>query len=343
MTGKYHTHFGAYPILEIALERALTESFQGRNVDSFARNEDFIYGAKDVFSYKNVYNDLKRGDYIKTPEFFVGECKYQYNKNMGFEGTNNAELLEKLIGFFEAEGCRVLVRNASSLGFPTYNVFIPTYSEVIFHSLSKKYFSSFAHSKTATGILRDLKNAKVHELPLLLLHIDEMKKLSTVNEGLFNFANCANLMLKCSNDESTYLMAASLAYVYYSLGNVPMALGQLDKFYSLTDGEDAEYLLCLRRYLSMRVNNYDNETAKKLVEAFHKKETVSKLWSYIEKNANPFEDFVLSCDCKSCETCMLAHCCKQVYTRSIIDLVNENSKRLDFDDFVDSIKKYSLK
>ena len=137
-------------------------------------------------------------------------------------------------------------------------------------------------------------------------------------------------------------MAASLAFVYYAIGDLPRAIAQLEKFCRLVDAEDEEYLLCLKRYLAMRANGYDAETTKKLISFFHKEESVSKLYGYVDNGKNPFEDFVLHCDLKGCENCVVAHCCKQRYTQSLIDLVNEKSKQLDFDNFADYLKKYTV-
>ena len=342
-TGKYHTHFGAYPVLEIALERTLTESFQGRNIDDFTKNQDFIYSSMELFSYKNVYRDLKKGDYLKTPMFFIGECKHQYNEGVGFSGKNNAELLSQLIEFFDKQGLEIFVRDASSLGFPTYNVFIPTYSEILFHSLSKKHFSSFSYTQAAIKTLRNLKDASFDDYLLLLLHIDEMKKLSTIDNRLFNFANCANLMLDRNQNLNEYLMSSSLAYVYYAMGNLTQALSFLEKMIPLAGENDTEYLLCLKRYLAMLVNNYNENDANRLVKFFHKETTISRLFSYIDNGLNPFEKFVLSCDCVSCDACIIKDICKQKYTQFLINLVNENSKMLSFEAFTNFIKKYSLK
>ena len=340
-TGRYHTHFGAYPKLEIALERALTESFQGRSIDGFAKNESFLYSKNDVFSYQNVYRDLKQGDYLKTPEFFVGECAYEYNPNVGFNGESNAELLSEVIEFIHGQGCEILVRDASSLGFPTYNVFIPTYSEVVFYGLSKRYFSNPASSKTSAAALRDLSRAGMGELLFLLAHLEEMKRMGSVSENIFSFANCANLRLDCPQSVDQYLMNISLAYVYYSLGDHALALSALESL--PTPAADSEYLLCLRRYLSMLVNRYDRPTAERLIKYFHSGDSVGRLMSHLDAGTNPFSELILRCDGESCSECRVEKYCKQRYTRSLVDLVNEGARRVDFDGFVAAIEKYSVR
>ena len=340
-TGKYHTHFGAYPVLEIAIERALTESFQGRNIESFAENEDFLYGANDLLSYQNIYRDLKKGDYLKTPEFFVGECKYKYNRSVGFIGNNNAELLKQVVDFFDKQGCEILVRDASSLGFPTYNVFIPTYSEVVFYGLSKKYFSNPTNSKKAVNALRDLSKVGAVDLMFLLVHIEEIKRLSSIDKKIFSFTNCTGLKIDCDQALDSYMMLSSLAYIYYSINDLAQALLFVEKLIPVAEDKELKYLLCLKRYLAMRVNGYDEEYAKKLVAAFHCDDTVQKLNGYIDSKENPLSDFILHCDQMNCESCKIKEYCKYKYTQTLIDLVNEGARKVDFDGFVHDIKKYS--
>ena len=342
-TGKYHTHFGAYPILEIALERTLTESFQGRNIDSFAKNEDFLYSPSDLFSYKNIYNDLRVGDYLKTPDFFIGECKHSYNANVGFSGKSNSELLVQLIDFFSQQNLDIYVRDSSTLGFPTCDVFVPTYSEVLYHSLSKKYDYSFSKLEAGIMALRNLSVAGFDDYLIVLLHIDQMKKLSAVSKDIFTFANCSKLTLDCPPDDDSYLMAASLAYVYYAMDNLSLALSFVEKMMSLKNDICKDFLLCLKRYMSMKVNNYDEDDIKKLIHYFHNTEIAAKLYSYIDNGLNPFDEFVLHCDFVSCDKCIAKTYCKQKNTQRLIELVNKGAELLSFEDYSEYLKKYTIK
>lgn len=341
-TGKYHTHFGASPILEIALERALTESFQGRNVEKFARNEDFIYDTSNLLSYRNIYLDLKKGDYLKTPAFFLDQCKHPYNSQVGFSGKNNKELLSQIIEYLAKQGKDVLIYNSSCLGFPTYSVLIPEFSEVIFHSLSKKY-NSFANAKAASRILRNLKDANFDDFLLLLLHVSEMKKLADVDPRLFSFSTCANLPLNPAKTPGSMLLSSSIAYVYYEMGNFSQALNHISSMLQLAQECDKEYLTCVKRYLAMTLQGYSAEKTKELISLFHKKETVEKAYACFDAGKNPLGDFVLNCDLNNCDNCQLNSLCYYKYTMSLISIVKEKSKELNFEDLANSLSEYSPK
>ena len=340
-SGRYHTHFGAYPVMEIALERTLTESFQGRNIDKFTSNEGFIYQLKEVSSYKNIYKELKKGNFDKPTDFFVGECKYAYNRDVGFTGANNSELLSQLVEYFASMGKEILVRDASSLGFPTYNVVIPGYSEIIIHSISQKQ-SGFANVKVVTRALRNLPDATFEDYMLLIMHISEMKKLSALNENLFSFATSANLafMRGCALDK--FLLSSSLAYIYWGMGNLTKALDFLCGMIPACKKEDAEFLVCLKRYLSMTLNGDTDKKIESLLKFFHKEETIEKLYSFVKEGKNPFESFVLKCDESSCDGCIACDVCYQKYTSHLISLVHKGASELDFNTFVENIGKYKI-
>lgn len=341
-TGRYHTHFGAYPLLEIAVERALTESFQGRNISGFASNENFIYNTEDLTSYRSIYKDLKRGNYDKTPAFFIGESPYPYNPHVGFDGKNNKELLSQLVTFFGEQGHDILVYNSSCLGFPTYSVLIPAYSEVLLHSLSQKH-NSFANAPRAQKALRDPSKATMNDHLLTLLHINEMKKMADMDPALFRFATCANLPLRGKNDLDNRLMLASMAYIYYAIHQPKQAMSFLNKLISSAPEDEAAYLICLKRYLSMQASGYDEDRTRALLTMFHDPDTVNEVYEQIERGENPFDRFILHCDGEHCEGCRIHGHCGRKYTLSLINIIRKKAKALDFDAFVESLKPYVWK
>ncbi len=338
-TGKYHTHFGAFPVLEIALERTLTESFQGRSIDNFTKNDSFIYDNSELDTYASIYMDLKKGDYIKSVDFFVGNLSSDYNPNVGFSGKNSSELLMQIVEFFKEQGLEILVRDASSLGFPTYNVLIPGYSEIIIHGISKKQ-NSFESIQDAAQLVRDPKKMSLEDSILLILHINEMKKLGSIYDRLFSFATSANLPLSIDKAKDTQLIFSTLCYAYYCIGNYTKLLPYLSKLISISNGEECEYLILLNRYLSLILNGYEKEKIKRLLEIFHTNESINSFYELINNGENPFGRFVISCS-DGCERCSIKENCHLSYTSSLISLVQSGAKSISFDDFKKRIDKYS--
>lgn len=328
-TGKYHTHFAANPIFEIALERALTESFQGRSIDTVAEYSNFKYQGTDVFDYKNLVRELNKGSSEKSPRYFVGKPSYQFKDSWYFKGTNNRELFVECINFLIEQGHDVLIRDCSCLGFPTYQVIAPGYSEVWVHRLSQKT-NETKYRKFATTTCRNPSTASLDDMLGLLLYLPQTK---------FGFSKIALLHSNIGKEADDYLLSATLAYVYYSLGKLSEAAKKVNSMLNSPCHKNTEFLICLERYLNFRTNKYSNEEIKELISYFHSSETVNMLYSSLDNNLNPLEDFVLHCDLECHKDCILYDkCCKQK-TIALSKIIQQKTKEYDSSAFSEVINK----
>ena len=328
-TGKYHTHFGANPVFEIALERALTESFQGRNIRELSEIVDFRFQKEGFFDIKNLKDELVFGVSEKLPGFFVGEPKYQYNNDMGFSGENNKELLKQCIEYFSAKGFDILVRDYSCLGFCTYRVIIPGYSEVFVHRLSEKNNELHYHN-SAMKTLRNPSLATLDERVGLLM------SLARSNSG---FTTESRLHVNLTPKEEGHFMAATLAYINFDLKKYSETLKYINTMLLAKFIQNEEFLICVRRYITLLMNKYSTEQIKNLLYYFHKEESVNKLFAYVEENKNPLDEFTLHCDSNCSEACLLYKKCCNKTVSELADVIFEKTKEMDFNEAVQKINK----
>lgn len=329
-SGRYHTHFGAYPIFEIALERALTESFQGRSIDNIARFRDFRYKKEDLFDLNVLVNELTKGVSEKLPRFFVGKPQFSYNESVGFTGKNNRELFFECLDFFTAQGYDILVRDSSCLGFPTYQVIIPGYSEIFAHRFSPKY-NDRRYGSLAIKTLRNPSAASFEDLLGLMLHLSQTAKMSKNISNAHGFLAGANLCAKLPPNEDAYLMHAALAYVSYTLGKLADTANHIDHMLAKCKGEEEEYLVCVKRYLSLMQNGYGKDEIKEILTYFHTPESIQKFYSCIENSGNPLEPFTLHCDMKCSESCRLYPYCCTARVQELSAIINEKTMEIDPD------------
>ena len=328
-TGRYHTHFGAYPVFEIALERSLTESFQGRNIENITTLEDFLSKKQGEYSFASITNEMTMGTWLKTPEFFIGKSHRPFDENVGMTGGNNKELLRQCQDYFQALGYDILVRDRSCLDFPTYQVIIPGYSEMLIHRLSQK-MDDHRYAVYAMRTLRDPSTATVQDMLGLMMHIDQMDKFTSNIRGVHGFLRGAKLSAALSTEEEGYYMSATLGYIYWVLGRRNDVIPCVDAMIPMADPEDAEYLICLKRYLSLVRCGHDSTHIRQVMEFFHRPETVNRLYDCLEHKGNPLEDFVLRCDLKCSENCKLFNKCYEKRARELTAMLDEKSKKLDF-------------
>lgn len=331
-TGRYHTHFGAYPIFEIALERALTETFQGRNIYGFASFSDFVYREDDLNSTVSIANEMTKGTWEKQPGFFVGEPRYPYHTDVGFDGGNSAQLLGQCVDFLAEQGYEILVRDRSCLGFPTYQILVPGYSEVFIYRLSRK-LDDHRYFRQAARTLRDPSAASRDDKEALLLHLAEMDKLTRNISHVHGFLAAAGLSAQVSADDQKRLMAASMASVHYSLGNTDACIRYLaDLIPGKTDQQTA-WLICLKRYLSLKQHGYGEGEIRSIIAFFHGEGLASQLEACIAGGVDPFGQFTLHCDGNCSEKCKLHGACCQKRVGELAALIAKHQQELDFDAF----------
>lgn len=325
-TGKYHTHFGAHPNFEIALQRTLTEAFQGRNIDNIAKFDGFCYDLEDVRAFRRMITELVVGTSEKTPLFFIREPQGEYKPAAGFAGVNNKDCLKECMDYFRGLGLDVLVRDCSCLGFPTCQVIIPGYSEIIPYRISTQ-FNNYRYQQQATRTLKDPVAANQLELVSLLMHAAESKKNRMY--GLESFQNEAGLPALLPKELSDHLMDAAMAYTHYALGNHGEVLDHVNRMLRWEECPRNGYLICLKRYLTMVKNHYDAADIRKTLEYFHREEDVRELYACLEEKGNPLKAFVLRCDGLCGENCAIRDYCRKRYTDGISALIVEKSAKMD--------------
>ena len=336
-TGRYRTNFGAFPIFEIALQRTLTESFQGRNPDNVARNENFLCGKGQVLDLKNLSIELTQGGGEKQPALFFGTPGYEFRENIGLKGEGNRELLRACVAYFRDMDRDILVRDGSCLGFPTYQVLIPGYSEIFSHRLSAKH-NDRSCVAYAQKVLRNPAAAKPEDIMGLYMHMKWTAKLDQRTNNVHGFTAGAGISADLSPREDAYLMAASLACVSYTMGRYGETVSQIERMLPAAPEQDREYLICLKRYLSLILNGWKPAAIKDFLLLFHNADTVQKLFACLEEKRNPMANFTLRCDGICREDCPLRHGCRKVRVDELAKKINDKTRELDFDTMARSLE-----
>lgn len=331
-TGRYHTHLGAYPVFEIALERALTESFQGKDIHNIARYEDFVFKNPGEFLFSSLSDEIIKGSHEKPFSFFLDQPSYSYHSDIGFTGENNHALLQECIAYFKDQGYDILARDRSCLGFCTYQVIIPGYSEAFLHRLHRP-LDEYRYASKAISALRNPSAASLPDLLGYLMHEEQMNQFNPILHGVHGFLAHSKLSARAPMGLDHFLLAATKGFIYYALGKSQEAIGCINAMLPQTAAEETDFLVCLKRYLSLKLHKHTPEETETILKYLHKSSTVEKLYDMVSQGKNPFDGFTLHCDCIHCDGCRLQPYCCQKRVLEIADILNEESNRLDFQGF----------
>ena len=128
-TGHCFASFGAHPMFEVALERTLTESLQGRqlvqNLDGF---QTPVFDEFVVAEDENIENHFIDSSGLIHANFVAENYDYDF-VHWDFSGSTE-EQWDQLCGKVQAQGCSVYVANYSHYDFEACRIVVPGMSEI---------------------------------------------------------------------------------------------------------------------------------------------------------------------------------------------------------------------
>jgi len=244
------------------------------------------------------------------------------------------------LDYFRDMGYDVLARDRSSLGFPSYQVIIPGYSEWAIHRLSGIGDDS-SQQPLAVRVLRYPTKASKEELHQLSDYLELQKKYGKLTlGGGKEFRKKAMISANIPETLDDQLLYGTLAYVYYGTGNFAEAVEYVSRMNRSGSGKSAEYLTCVKRYLKMKIYGYTQEQIEAGIRFFHKEQTCEKLLACIAEGRNPFEAYTIRCDNMCTPECELYGLCNQKRAQEMMDLIQKKISEMSFADFAQKVKRF---
>ena len=312
----YRVNVAADPVLEIAVQRTLTETFQGKNIVDFSA----LHGGKilkkltDFSMVSNVINQLETSSGVYVADFFANEitCDREATSFEDRTDMTNKELLQYMLSLYKQIGFPVYVRNYSYLGFPSYRFVVPGFSEAV----AVKFQDIFPDALAAecSKYLKDIGSANQEELSLVLMH---SKVLSTVFSRYNNFGRMAGIPM--SGVANAILFPITRSYAAYKTKSYDEAIRQLEQIVhmSTVDENIRKYFTCVSKYIMLRKSGVEKEKVRVILYKFFEEKYVEELYEKVDAGLSPYDGYLLKCDQHRCATCRyegscLYHNCKQI-------------------------------
>lgn len=313
----YRVNVAADPVLEIALQRTLTELMQGKNIHNFtARHGGKIIGKITDFPLtSNITNQLESGNGIYTADFFANEltCDREPTEFADNSNKTNKELLDYMLGLYKDLGKPVYVRNFSYLGFPCYRFVVPGFSEALAVRLSE-LIPEYAIADDAARTMRNVNNANDADLALLLSHT---KTLKTMTGRYSHFGRISGVPL--NGEPLVLLNHVTRAYASYRLGQYSNAISFLDSAIksNAIDCETRQYFACINRYVELKATKISEDKIRVILDKFFEVQHFERLYAALDNGKTPYDEFLLECDFTSCEVCRYKNNCSYKTAKDI--------------------------
>ena len=332
----YMVNVGADPVVEIAIQRTLTETFQGQSLNHFsAYCTRMLDNVKEVNAANNVLNQLETGHGLFTCDFFSEELNNTVS-NFDFPDNTsktNKELLEYMLDIFRKLGKPVYVRNASILGFPCYRFIVPGFSESRGLRLTQP-IQQYSIGREATKVLKDIRNASDDDLSMLLLY---RKMTCDIITRRNNFSHLIGLPLVSCDDG--FLLHMHYAYAFYKSNNIKDCIASITRAgMTASKVENYDYSSCASKYMEFSQKGKSKDEIMLILGKFYNEKSISRLKDNLDKSGDVFGDILVKCDMNSCDTCSMKQQCKFNESKRIIAAVGKK-----YSQFVDGQNKENFK
>ncbi len=335
----YFVKFGSHPQIEIAMERTLTELLQGQDVKHMMGIKEYSYIPPILDVDKNIIGILVNGSGYYPSEFFSKNYSYNFKGYSLQKKSTNREMLMHLLNLLLMNNYHVFIRDVSYLGFPSYHVIVPGFSEVemIDDLNTLDEYVTFVKIKKMIRNISQLTSDGIKELLLL------MEK-----NGIRGEASIPQLLsFNIDDNISWYYRSIDLFKValYYKISNYEKAYHLLDQYLSkvIVDQLNHEiytYYKCVRDYIGTRIDHLDEQNSINALAYFYPKEMISDVIGSFKQPKLLFDKFGLI-RCWECNNCSKIYNCSYQNLKQVNKILKDiyYSNFIDQRDMIEQLKK----
>lgn len=316
-TQAYRVNIAADPVLEIAIQRTLTETFQGKNVRNFTSGHGgrILNKVTDIPAATNVINQLRASNGLYTADYFANEitCTRKATEFADNSGKTNKELLDYMLGLYRQLDRPVYVRNLSFLGFHSYKFVVPGFSETRWVLLNEP-IPEFFVGDSVRHVYQNPLMAADKDLALMLNHSN---MISGIKERSDSFSRLSGIPMP---DSAVRPLAwITRAYACYRLKRLKDAVNYLKHAIALCRDEDTrQYLTCVSKYLELKAGGISEEKIRAILYKFFLGKYADQLYAKLDNGMSPFDDHLMRCNYEGCARC----CYKEVCCYTDIQAMN---------------------
>jgi len=324
---RYNFKLGADFIPYIALERCLTEILQGKNnisalpiklIDLKSVPTDYPIG--DVIDY-NFHKIFINHSGFWPLSLFSNKPSYQFEGFNDCFGQSDEEDLKQSINLVSKQGYNIYIRDNSILGFPTYYIVIPGFSQII---INKEHYHFFKKNFTDISV-KEIYSIDKNKARKLSEAIDDNYYLIKY----FGY-NYTNQYLYNVSEDLLKLEIELLAFMlFYYIEDINQAKKYLDLFLENKEKEKSlyRYHFAISDFITLKYfKNLSDEETKSILQKCYGASIADEVISDT-LDLDIFCEFNCFPNCFNCENCPVRKSCSFEHLLIIHKKIHELSKK----------------
>jgi len=202
--------FGAHPILEVSLERTMTELMQGRGLENLQEFEVPTFDMSLVSESFNLESHFIDSNGKMGIQFLSAKKSFAFAP-WNYSGENTEDEFTYLTGIFAAMGKEIYIRDYNYLGFYSCQMIVPGVSEV--YPIDDLIYNNRNRGKAYREVILNFAEYDPETV------LDEIEAL----EDHLNVEKFIGVIF-----EENFTIGELKAQLHLSLGNVEEAIGYLE-------------------------------------------------------------------------------------------------------------------
>ncbi|GAB6181623.1 hypothetical protein JCM14036_29420 [Desulfotomaculum defluvii] len=305
--GTFGMKLGVHPSFQIALERTITEAFQGQNIESFIQSCGIGFEDGFLDNRENAVNIAKVGVGQYPAELLSEKFSYKFTPYMVETVQLNKTMLQGMVKLLVDQGYDLLVRDVSFLGFPSYQIIVPGFSELYPVDLlrTKELKTYTAVSKT----IGNLNQASNEELARIIRYIRFKRYSLLENQMHMIIGRPLVKALPGGIAEVDFLMAVCL----YKLGRWDEAsrvFRSVAAIHASTESDQYCYYNCMADYTKAKSTGLGQEEIKAILQQLYPLEIAQGVIHQLHQPEQVFDRIYPKFSCWDCENCQAReYCC----------------------------------
>jgi len=291
--GKFSMKLGSHPSFAVSVERTLTETFQGREIQA-ATSINRVGTREESVERNNIPNVMKIGIGVYPRSMLTETPQWTYRPWTEWEGLDNRGFLRKMLVMLDEMGFSPLVRDASHLGFPACYVIIPGFSEMYpTDPLAIRTSNSASKNAVAFSHFPNLTDQEEERL----LNLICFKENATL-ENIFG-----NLVMRPIGGK-LFQSDRVGAYLALKHGDYPLAIRFFEKVLRIEEDEtEKRYLRCMTEYIRCLKSGLNRKQAEKVVLQLYDETAAGRVLRETEKPEDMMGKVFPQLTCFDCEKC----------------------------------------
>lgn len=315
---KYRLNVGAETSFPFALSRCITEIYQGLTNNSIQEKMIPI----PTKEYDHFLKDNKEARIVRTNNFmmhcqnatglfsknlFNSEASYKFDEEIFSSKAKSYKeeinlLKDKIIKY----GGDIYIRDNSFLGFPTYHVYIPSFSPLGQESAITFLNKEILIRDRYEDILFPFESLTSKKMESVFSSIEAFKTSSdllTVKSTVSYMKSLLKLKFKDGYYWNLIPVSFFLVLTYIKEQNFKKAIKALDIFIKENNCQEDKYYQCVSLYLKMKNKNLDsNEIKAQLLNSEFETSMINEIFTNLDENSVMKGIDIPSCpDCDSCK------------------------------------------